>query len=40
MSSNDKNLVYRNAKLGGIKNIFECYIDDNDKLNYREYESI
>lgn len=37
MSSEDKDLVYHNAKLGGIENIFECYIDDNDELNYRKY---
>lgn len=35
MSNDEKNLVYSNAKLAGIENIFECYIDDSDKLNYR-----
>lgn len=37
MSSDYKDLVYHNAKLGGIENIFECYIDDNDELNYKKY---
>ncbi len=37
MSFEDKDLVYNNAKLAGIENIFECYIDDNDTLNYRTY---
>ena len=37
MPSEDKDLVYHNAKLAGIKNIYECYIDDNDTLNYRIY---
>lgn len=37
MSSDDKDLVYQNAKIGGIENIFECYIDDNDELKYKKY---
>ncbi len=37
MAFQDKDLVYHNAKLAGIENIFECYIDDNDTLNYRIY---
>ncbi len=37
MSLEDKDLVYHNAKLGRIDNIFECYIDENDELNYRKY---
>lgn len=37
MTLEDKDLVYHNAKLAGIENIFECYIDDNDILNYRIY---
>ncbi len=35
MPDNEKDLVYSNAKLAGIENIFECYIDDLDELNYR-----
>lgn len=37
MSSEEKDLVYHNAKIGGIENIFECFIDDNDELNYKKY---
>lgn len=35
MSKDDKNLVYTVAKSAGIENILECYIDENDNLNYR-----
>lgn len=39
MAPQDKDLVYHNAKLAGIENIFECYIDDNDSLNYKVYKN-
>lgn len=35
MSNDEKNLVYSNAKLARIENIFECYINDLDELSYR-----
>lgn len=38
MSQEDKDLVYNNAKIAGIENVFECYIDDEDELNYKKYE--
>lgn len=39
MSQDDKDLVYYIAKIGGIENIFECFIDENDELNYRKYKN-
>lgn len=35
-----KSLVYSNAKLAGIENIFECYINDLDELSYRNLKKI
>ena len=40
MSNDEKSLVYSNAKLAGIENIFECYINDLDELSYRNLKKI
>lgn len=37
MSPEDKELVYSNGKMAGIKHFYECYIDAKDNLKYRKY---